>query len=233
MTVNSVRGGESVVLPAVARAHHGAATEVACRTLDLIVATLLLVLLSPLLALIALAIRLDTPGAVLFRQRRFGLAVSTFTIYKFRTMATGTSADPHRDYVLGLITNDASMPGEVDDGLYKLEADTRITRVGRLLRRFSLDELPQLWNVVRGDMSLVGPRPAIPYEVEYYPPEWCRRFCVKPGITGLWQVGGRNRLNFGAMVQLDLDYAQRRSLWLNLRILAKTPWVVAQGKGAS
>jgi lipopolysaccharide/colanic/teichoic acid biosynthesis glycosyltransferase len=232
VSASSVRTDE-VTLPSVVRLQQAAPTEIACRALDVLVSAVLLLLLSPLFAAIAIAIRVDSPGSVLFRQRRFGVGLTSFTIYKFRTMGTGTSVDVHRDYVVGLIRNDGILPGKVDDGLYKLEADDRITPVGRVLRRLSLDELPQLWNVLRGDMSLVGPRPAIPYEVEYYPPDWCQRFSVKPGITGLWQVSGRNQLNFGSMVQLDLEYAQRRSLWLNLRILAKTPWVVANGKGAS
>jgi lipopolysaccharide/colanic/teichoic acid biosynthesis glycosyltransferase len=232
VSASSLRTDE-VTLPAVVRLQQAAPTEIACRALDVLVSAVLLLLLSPLFAAIAIAIRLDSPGSVLFRQRRFGVGLTSFTIYKFRTMGTGTSVEVHRDYVVGLIRNDGNLPGKVDEGLYKLESDDRITPVGRVLRRFSLDELPQLWNVLRGDMSLVGPRPAIPYEVEYYPPDWCQRFSVKPGITGLWQVSGRNQLNFGSMVQLDLEYAQRRSLWLNLRILVKTPWVVANGKGAS
>jgi lipopolysaccharide/colanic/teichoic acid biosynthesis glycosyltransferase len=193
----------------------------------------LLIVLAPLLALIALAIRIDSRGPVLFRQTRYGLGMSTFKINKFRTMRWGAPSDAHRDYVQGLILGQADT-NATDGALYKLAADDRITGVGRALRRFSLDELPQLWNVLCGEMSLVGPRPAIPYEVDYYPtPEWCRRFTVKPGITGLWQVSGRNELNFDQMVHLDLDYAQSRSFWLNLRILAKTAWVVAHGRGSA
>jgi lipopolysaccharide/colanic/teichoic acid biosynthesis glycosyltransferase len=229
VSASSVR--KEVVLPPVAPLKEAAATTVGCRALDLLVSTVLLILLAPLFIAIAVAIRVESGGPVLFRQRRFGIGLSTFTIYKFRTMTAGTSAEPHREYIQGLIRGEAGAP--VDGGLFKLESDTRITRVGQVLRRFSLDELPQLWNVFTGTMSIVGPRPAIPYEVEHYKPHWYRRFGVKPGMTGLWQVSGRNRLNFGDMVQLDLDYAQRRSLWLNLRILAKTPWVVATGKGAA
>jgi lipopolysaccharide/colanic/teichoic acid biosynthesis glycosyltransferase len=147
-------------------------------------------------------------------------------------MTWGTSADPHREHVLDLIRN-GEQPLAKEGALYKLQSDARITRVGRVLRRFSLDELPQLWNVVVGDMSLVGPRPALPYEVESYPPEWVARFSVIPGITGLWQVNGRSELGFERMVELDLEYARRRSFWLNLRIVLKTVWVVAHGKGAA
>jgi lipopolysaccharide/colanic/teichoic acid biosynthesis glycosyltransferase len=230
MSASSLRREEvmEVTVPRVAPLQETALPAVSCRALDIVVSGALLILLAPLFAVLALAIRLGSRGPVLFRQRRFGVGLRTFTIYKFRTMGADTSAAPHRDYVVGLIR------GEVDEGgVYKLQGDQRITLVGRLLRRFSLDELPQLWNVIRGDMSLVGPRPALPYEVEWYPPDWMQRFVVRPGITGLWQVSGRNQLNFDGMVQLDLDYARRRSLWLNLRILAKTPWVVAHGKGAA
>ena len=230
MSASSLRSQEvmEVTLPRVAPLQETAVTAASCRALDIVVSGVLLILLAPLFAILALAVRLDSSGPVFFRQRRFGLGLTTFTIYKFRTMAADTSAAPHREYVVGLIR------GEGDEGgVYKLQGDQRITRVGRLLRRFSLDELPQLWNVIRGDMSLVGPRPALPYEVEWYPTEWMPRFGVRPGITGLWQVGGRNQLNFDGMVQLDLEYARRRSLWLNLRILARTPWVVAHGKGAA
>ena len=111
-------------------------------------------------------------------------------------------------------------------------ADPRITRVGRILRRSSLDELPQLWNVLRGDMSLVGPRPAIPYEVDHYPPAWLHRLAVKPGITGLWQVNGRSQVTLEEMVRLDVEYARRRTLWLNIRILARTVPTVLSAKGA-
>jgi lipopolysaccharide/colanic/teichoic acid biosynthesis glycosyltransferase len=232
MTVTGVRT-DAIAVRTVAPMEVAPATAIACRALDLVLSAALLIVLAPAFALMALAIRLDSRGPVLFRQTRYGLGMSSFTINKFRTMRWGASADTHRDYVQGLIRGQADA-GAADGALYKLAGDDRITGVGRVLRRFSLDELPQLWNVLCGDMSLVGPRPAIPYEVEYYPnPEWCRRFTVKPGITGLWQVSGRNELNFDQMVHLDLDYAKSRSFWLNLRILAKTAWVVAHGKGSA
>jgi lipopolysaccharide/colanic/teichoic acid biosynthesis glycosyltransferase len=230
MSASPLRTEEAIeaALPRVTPLDETALTAASCRALDIVVAGALLVLLAPLLAIVALAVRFDSSGPVFFRQRRFGLGLTSFTIYKFRTMGAEASAAPHREYVVELIR------GEGDEsGVYKLRGDERITRVGRLLRRFSLDELPQLWNVIRGDMSLVGPRPALPYEVEWYPSDWMQRFGVPPGITGLWQVSGRNELNFDGMVRLDLDYARRRSLWLNLRILARTPWVVAHGKGAA
>ena len=198
------------------------------RTIDIVVASVLLVALLPVFAIIALAIGLDTRGPVLFRQSRCGRGRREFTINKFRTMRCDAVVEPHRDYVLGLIRGTEDMQGS----LYKLASDDRVTRVGRVLRRFSLDELPQLWNVLRGEMTLVGPRPPIPYEVDNYPPEWLRRLAVKPGLTGLWQVSGRAELNYNEMVQLDLEYVQRRSLFLNARILVKTVWVVLGGRGA-
>lgn len=225
---------EGVALPPVAPLESPAATAIACRALDLALSIALLILLLPLFALIAIVIRLDSPGPVLFRQRRCGLGLSEFTMNKFRTMHSGCSADPHREFVLELIRNgNGAEPPPGDGSLYKLETDARVTRVGGVLRRLSLDELPQLWNVVVGDMSLVGPRPAIRYEVESYSPEWRRRFSVRPGITGLWQVSGRSKLGIERMMELDLEYAQRRSLWLNLRIVAKTVWVVAHTRGAA
>ena len=223
---------EGIVLPRVAPIETPRATAVACRLLDLTVSVLLLILMAPLFALIALLIVLDSGGPVLYRQRRVGLGLSEFTMNKFRTMHRETSTARHREYVVGLIRDGGSAAPE-KGALYKLEGDDRITRTGRVLRRFSLDEMPQLWNVVRGDMSLVGPRPSIPYEVECYPEDWCRRFSVMPGMTGLWQVSGRSNLDLNQMVKLDLEYAERRSFWLNLRILARTTWVVIYAKGVA
>jgi lipopolysaccharide/colanic/teichoic acid biosynthesis glycosyltransferase len=221
---------EGVSLPVVAPYESTASTAFACRVLDLAIAIPLLILLAPMFAVVALAIRIDSPGPVFFRQRRFGLGLAEFTMNKLRTMHTGTSAERHREFVLSLIRD-----GRPADGgtLYKMEADERITRVGSVLRRLSLDEMPQLWNVVVGEMSLVGPRPSLQYEVESYPPEWCERCSVKPGMTGLWQVNGRSTVGLDRMVELDLEYVQNRSFWLNLRILAKTFLVVAHGKGAA
>jgi lipopolysaccharide/colanic/teichoic acid biosynthesis glycosyltransferase len=203
------------------------------RTLDMAVAALLLVLLAPLLLAVALATRLESPGPALFRQRRLGQARHAFTVYKFRTMRAAADAAQHRQYVQELISRggDAAVHGSRQ--LFKLAVDDRVTRVGRVLRRWSLDELPQLWNVLRGDMSLVGPRPVIPYEVELYPPWYMERFAVKPGLTGLWQVSGRSERTYEEMVRYDIEYARRRSLWLDLVILAKTAFVVVRGKGAA
>jgi lipopolysaccharide/colanic/teichoic acid biosynthesis glycosyltransferase len=204
--------------------------ETVIRTLDLIGAAALLVLLSPLFVLIALVVKFDSPGPVIFRQRRLGRCLQPFTVAKFRTMREGVDANPHRAHVEEMISNsqrDCSQP------MSKLEEDDRVTRVGSLLRRSSLDELPQLWNVLVGQMSLVGPRPPIQYEVDHYPEEAFRRFAVKPGITGLWQVRGRSLLSFQEMIALDAEYVERRSLLLNLRILLLTLPTVLHGKGAA
>jgi lipopolysaccharide/colanic/teichoic acid biosynthesis glycosyltransferase len=214
--------------PIVAPAEEVAWSAALQRAIDIVAASSLLLVLLPVFALIALAIRIDSRGPVLFRQSRCGRGRREFTINKFRTMRCDAGADPHRDYVLGLISGDADRNGN----LYKLSEDDRVTRVGRILRRFSLDELPQLWNVLRGSMTLVGPRPPIPYEVDNYPPEWLGRLCVKPGVTGLWQVSGRAELSYAEMVALDLEYVEQRSMRLNARILARTVWVVLGGRGA-
>lgn len=210
----------------------GRLLDFSCRALDIVGSAALLILLSPLLALIAILVRLDSPGSPIFRQRRVGRDTVPFTVNKFRTMHDGVPHDRHREYVLGLIAGEQrehTTPGPK----FKMTGDARVTRFGRALRRSSLDELPQLWNVLRGEMSLVGPRPAIPYEVEHYPPHWFARFAVKPGVTGLWQVNGRSTVTLEEMVRLDVEYAQRRSLWLNIAILLRTVPAVLSGRGAS
>jgi lipopolysaccharide/colanic/teichoic acid biosynthesis glycosyltransferase len=200
------------------------------RTADIVVATTLIVLLAPLLLLVAVAIRLDSRGPALFRQKRVGHGKREFTLFKFRSMRLDADPRGHREYVTSLIQGEAANGGR--ENLYKLAVDDRITPVGRQIRRWSLDELPQLFNVVAGDMTLVGPRPAIPYEVSEYPSWYLQRFSVKPGLTGLWQVSGRSERTYEEMVRLDIEYAQSRSLLLDLSILAKTPWVVIGRKGA-
>lgn len=206
--------------------------EAILRILDLLVAGILLIVLAPLFAALAAAIKVDSSGSPIFRQRRCGRGLDEFTVFKFRTMRCDTAADPHRTYVLDVINGNEDSGSKRDEGLQKLENDERITRVGAFLRRFSLDELPQLWNVIRGEMTVVGPRPPIPYEVDFYPPRWLRRLSVKPGLTGLWQVSGRNELDYAEMVELDLEYVEQRSLWLNAKILARTIKVVLTGRGA-
>jgi lipopolysaccharide/colanic/teichoic acid biosynthesis glycosyltransferase len=154
-------------------------------------------------------------------------------VNKFRTMRPDADPAPHRQYVQSLISSNRRRAKTGGRHLYKLAVDDRITRAGRLLRRYSLDELPQLWNVVRGEMSLVGPRPVIEYEADQYPSWYDARFSVKPGLTGLWQVSGRNEKTYEEMVELDIEYARRRSLPLDLLILLKTVWVVARARGAA
>ena len=190
------------------------------RALDLVVSIICLVVLLPLLVAAAVVVQLTTEGPVLFRQRRLGLDGRPFVLYKFRTMYHGCGDEPHRRYVRQLLTSDTvtSSPG----GLYKLDADDRITRVGSLLRRTSIDELPQLLNVIRGEMSLVGPRPALPWEAEMFGDGHSGRFLVPPGMTGLWQVSGRNRLTMRQALDLDLEYVRRQSFILDLVILVKT-----------
>ena len=202
------------------------------RALDLTVALIVLVVLAPVLLLAALLVRLETPGSPFFRQRRLGRDGVPFTVNKFRTMHADADQTPHREFIAQLMTAPQE-PGAADDALFKLAGDARVTRVGRLLRRTSIDELPQLINVVRGEMSLVGPRPAIPYELEHYQPWFRERFAVKPGLTGLWQVSGRNRRTFEEMIRLDVEYARRQSLLLDLSILARTPWAVLTSRGVA
>jgi lipopolysaccharide/colanic/teichoic acid biosynthesis glycosyltransferase len=181
----------------------GLAQSVARRTLDIAIAAVVLLLMAPVIAVVALTVRLSSPGPVFFRQRRLGRGMRPFTVLKFRTMRADADSALHRDYVRSLIGTDA--PENPPDNLYKLVVDPRVTRVGRVLRSWSLDEVPQLWNVLRGDMSLVGPRPVIEYEVEQYPDWYLRRFAVKPGMTGLWQVSGRNERTYEEMVRFDVE----------------------------
>jgi len=192
--------------------------------MDAIGATLALALLSPVLVAIAVAVRIDSRGPVFFRQPRLGQGLEPFVVLKFRTMTTDAAPDLHQQYIAKLASGEAE-----EDGLKKLTGDPRVTGVGRLLRRLSLDELPQLANVVRGDMSLVGPRPALEYELEHYADHHFERFAVKPGMTGLWQVSGRNRLGFQEMLDLDAEYARTTSFALDVKILAKTPSAAISG----
>jgi lipopolysaccharide/colanic/teichoic acid biosynthesis glycosyltransferase len=204
---------------------------VARRAIDLLLAGVVIVALSPLLLALAIAIRIDSPGPAFFRQRRVGYGQREFTVFKFRSMRSDADPRGHRDYVTALIKGRAADGGR--ENLYKLAVDDRITPVGRWIRHWSLDELPQLFNVIAGDMALVGPRPAIPYEVSEYPRWYLDRFAVKPGLTGLWQVSGRNERTYEEMVRLDIEYAERRSLWLDLSILARTPFTVLARRGAA
>jgi lipopolysaccharide/colanic/teichoic acid biosynthesis glycosyltransferase len=203
-----------------------------CRALDLVLVVPLLVLLMPLMLAVALVVKLDSRGPALFRQKRYGRSMELFTLQKFRTMAVDASSDVHRAYVEAYIAG-TQTEGTGHGARFKLADDMRVTRVGHFLRKTSLDELPQLWNVLRGEMSLVGPRPALDYEVAQYQPQWFRRFSVSPGMTGLWQVSGRSDLTHDQMISLDLDYVRRRSVRLNLVILARTIPVVISAQGTS
>jgi exopolysaccharide biosynthesis polyprenyl glycosylphosphotransferase len=199
--------------------------------MDITGSLLALMLFSPMLMIIAAAVKLTSEGPVFFKQERMGLNGKTFTFLKFRSMYTNSDHNRHKDYIKKLIKegkDDANAPG-----IYKLINDPRITPLGVFLRKTSLDELPQFINVLKGEMSLVGPRPPIPYECELYD-IWHRRrlLSVKPGITGLWQVTGRSRTTFDEMVRLDLKYINEWSLLLDIKLLLQTPWVIITGKGA-
>jgi len=201
------------------------------RGLDIIGSATALFLLSPLMAILSLLVKLSSKGPILFRQRRVGYRGRIFTFLKFRTMREDSDVSVHKQYVQRFISGQAEVSGPAP--VYKIKDDPRVTRIGKFLRRTSLDELPQFWNVLVGDMSLVGPRPPIPYEVECYD-IWHRRRIleVKPGITGLWQVRGRSRTTFNDMVRLDLQYAKSWSIWLDLKILFATPRAMISGNGA-
>jgi lipopolysaccharide/colanic/teichoic acid biosynthesis glycosyltransferase len=197
-----------------------------------IFSTVALVVLAPLLLAIAAAIRIDSPGPAIFRQRRLGRDARAFQMLKFRTMRHDSDPTLHERFVRDMIVNKL----QAEDGgavqVFKLHPDPRITRLGRALRRTSLDELPQLVNILLGDMTLVGFRPPIPYEVANYPAWYHRRFDGKPGLTGLWQVSGRNQRSYDEMVSLDIEYHNRRSLLLDVLVLLRTVGVVITGRGA-
>jgi len=217
-----------------ATGHHPSANSKAKRMVDLIVSISGLAVLSPLLTLIAALIKFDSPGPVIFSQKRVGLNGKLFQFYKFRSMYQESSSEIHRDYIKELICGKKELQQSPDERekVFKLAKDQRITKFGRILRRTSLDELPQLMNVLRGDMSLVGPRPAITYEVEMYKDWYRRRLTVLPGMTGLWQTRGRSQRTFDEMVELDLEYIDQWSLWLDLKILWRTVFVVLRREGA-
>ncbi len=219
----------------VSREKRGRGQLFAKRVIDIVGSSTVLLLCAPLMLLVALLIKVTSRGPVFYRQTRVGQYGRTFTFLKFRSMHANNDAKVHREYVTKLITEQqsgkAAPTGE--GGVYKLTNDRRITRIGHFIRRTSIDELPQLLNVLMGDMSLVGPRPPIPYELAAYQ-TWHRRRLleVRPGITGLWQVTGRCTVKFDEMVRLDLRYATSWSPWLDIKILLMTPWAVIKGSGA-
>ncbi|MGZ6372823.1 MAG: sugar transferase [Candidatus Limnocylindria bacterium] len=209
--------------------------RLAKRALDLVGSSAGLVLASPVMLGIAAAIRLESPGPILFRQQRIGVGGRPFMLYKFRTMHASADEDAHRRYVRKLIRpgsdSAAAAADPVDDATWiPIEIDPRVTSFGRLLRRTHLDELPQLLNVLRGEMSIVGPRPPIPYEVELYEPWHLRRLAVLPGLTGLWQVRGWGKLSFDEGVALDLEYIEQRSFVGDIGIILRTFWQILTGR---
>jgi lipopolysaccharide/colanic/teichoic acid biosynthesis glycosyltransferase len=206
------------------------------RGFDIIVSLTMLIVLLPLLLLVAAAIKATSPGPVVFKQKRLGLQGQPFDFYKFRSMVVDGDEGIHKKYIEAFIKNNATADGSDKDGStpYKMRTDPRITRVGRWIRKTSIDELPQLFNVLRGDMSLVGPRPPIPYEAGHYQAWHLRRITsVKPGLTGLWQVEGRGRVEFADMVRMDLRYVRECSLLLDVEILFRTVLVVFKCYGAA
>ncbi|MFO0699153.1 MAG: sugar transferase [Nitrospira sp.] len=211
----------------------GGRTLLLKRGMDIILSVLLLALLSPLFCVLAVMVKCSSRGPIFFRQVRVGHLMKPFVIYKFRTMYEGADHRVHQDYVSWFIAESDQAQTEQKPTVFKLTQDRRITPVGGFLRRTSFDELPQLWNVLTGDMSLVGPRPALPYEVQQYKP-WHRGRILeaKPGITGLWQVVGRSRTTFDEMVRLDLQYARSMSVWFDIKIILATPGAMISGKGA-
>lgn len=219
------------------------------RLFDVLVAIGAMLFLAPLFALFALLIKLDSPGPAFYVQERLGVrrrqvpggapqwVLQIFPLYKFRTMRTDVDPSLHKNYMKAYIAGDEEMIAGLEPGLkssnsYKLSGDPRVTRMGRWLRKTSLDELPQIWNVLVGDMSLVGPRPPIPYEVEMYSHDHLRRLSAIPGITGLWQVSGRCETTFEEMVALDLEYIERRSILLDCKIILLTLPAIISERGA-
>jgi lipopolysaccharide/colanic/teichoic acid biosynthesis glycosyltransferase len=200
------------------------------RIIDILGSVLALLFLAPVFFAVAVSIKLASKGPIFFRQERIGQNGKRFTFLKFRSMLHENDCGVHRDYVRRFIKGSCDA---ANNGVYKLQHDPRVTPIGRFIRKTSLDELPQFWNVLRGEMSLVGPRPPLPYEIEEYDLWHRKRFLLaKPGITGLWQVNGRSRTTFDDMVRLDLRYARTSSLSLDLAILWRTPLAVIQGSGA-
>ena len=192
------------------------------RLVDIVLSLIGIVALAPLFALVALLVKATSPGPVLFKQKRVGLGGRLFWCYKFRSMCDG--ADNMRHTLQHL--------NEVSGPVFKIKNDPRITPVGRFLRKWSVDELPQLFNVLAGEMSIVGPRPPLPKEVEQYLGPELRRLSVKPGLSCLWQISGRSNLSFERWMELDLEYIDTMSLWLDLKIIARTIPAVLEGRGA-
>ena len=196
------------------------------RALDVLLSLITLVALLPLLAAIAIAIKIDSPGPVLFKQERLGRGRKPFTMYKFRSMGVDSGDALHREAVKRTAE---STRREI--GVFKSLEDPRVTRVGRFIRTWNLDELPNLLNVLRGEMSIVGPRPALDYELPYYKDWFFRRFSVRPGLTGLWQVKRADAEDFDEMIRMDVEYTERMSVWLDLKLIALTIPSIIREKG--
>jgi exopolysaccharide biosynthesis polyprenyl glycosylphosphotransferase len=203
------------------------------RALDVLCSLALLAILAPVFLVVAALVKLTSRGPVFFRQSRIGYQAKPFSMLKFRTMRVDADQALHQEFVTNFIKSGGRQAQPDGQAVFKIAKDPRVTSIGRILRKTSIDELPQFWNVVRGDMSLVGPRPPLHYEVEQYEP-WHRRrlFEAKPGITGLWQVTGRSRTTFDDMVRLDLKYVKTCSISTDVKILLATPGAVISGKGA-
>jgi len=212
---------EGLALVGLPPTHLSPSSRFLKRALDYVVAIAMLIVLAPFMIAIAIAIRLDSPGSVLFRQSRLGRDMRPFTVLKFRTMRIDTNQDEHREYIASTLTHHASPNA---NGLYKLDQTSSVTRVGRFLRKTSLDELPQLFNVLCGEMSLVGPRPCLDYETEGFAEHHFERFLVPPGLTGLWQVTARAKSTFGEALDMDVEYVRGWSFSLDLRLILKTPF---------
>jgi lipopolysaccharide/colanic/teichoic acid biosynthesis glycosyltransferase len=224
---------QSFVVPA-ATANSGGSYRLKT-AFDIVTALVALLLFGPLMLLVALAIKLTSEGPVLFKQPRLGKGGVPFTFYKFRSMVVNVDDRIHREFVANLIRagHDGTAGADGGTASYKMKADPRITRIGKIIRMTSIDELPQLFNVLKGDMSMVGPRPPIPYEANHYEPWHLRRIlAAKPGITGLWQVEGRSRVSFSEMVRMDLRYIRHCSFLLDLKLLVRTVAVVVRCDGA-
>ncbi len=200
------------------------------RIVDIVITLILLPFLLLVSLVVAVLIRLDLKGSVLFKQRRVGLNGAEFYVYKFRSMYVNSDEATHREAVK-LYMNGQALSNGTSGNTHKLVDDPRVTRVGRFIRKTSIDELPQFINVLRGEMSLVGPRPPIPYEVEHYSARDLLRLCGKPGLTGLWQVYGRSRVPFAEMVELDIEYLRRQSIWQDLKLIVLTVPVMLSGRG--
>ena len=236
--------------PLAEPAEAGASYRIAKRAVDLVLASLAIILLSPLLLVLAVAIAVDSPGPIIFSQQRIRgrrredgdedekvWLTEPFTLFKFRTMRFRADHSIHREYMSAYLTGDEQRlrelrPERKEGDSYRPANDPRVTRLGAILRKFSLDEIPQLWNVIRGEMSLVGPRPPVPYEVEMYSERALRRLACKPGLTGWAQVRGRTSIGFEELLRLDLDYLDRRSTLFDLKILFLTVPVVLSRRGA-